>query len=120
NGRVKHRISSLLFVLSSLAGLAPASLALEAEEWVCSCGKHHFLPPPTGDVPGRKYARDRLIDVLHLKLDVTPDFHTRSIAGTATLEFTPIARPLLELRLDAVSLDVSKVEVIGAELAEYQ
>ncbi|MCA9235198.1 MAG: HEAT repeat domain-containing protein [Planctomycetales bacterium] len=57
----------------------------------------------------RKYAPDRLVDVLHIKLDVTPDFRRRSIAGTATLRFAPIAKPLHTLRLDAVDLDVTAV-----------
>ncbi len=57
----------------------------------------------------RKYAPPRYIDLLHLKLDVTPDFARRSVAGTATLEFAPIGKPLTELRLDAIDLDVKAV-----------
>jgi len=58
----------------------------------------------------RKYAPDRLADILHLKLDVTPDFRSRTVSGTATVTFRPIALPLHELRLDAVDLTVLSVE----------
>jgi len=40
---------------------------------------------------------------------VTPDFKTRTIAGTTTIKFAPISKPLTELRLNAVDLDVSSV-----------
>jgi aminopeptidase N len=59
--------------------------------------------------PSRQYAPDREFDLLHLVLDVTPDFKARTIAGTATLRFRPIARPLREIRLDAVELKVFTV-----------
>ena len=47
------------------------------------------------------YTPSREIDILHLALDITPDFKRRSIAGTAVLRFKPIARALEELKLDA-------------------
>ena len=71
-------------------------------------------------VPGRKYSRDRRVDMQHLKLEVVPDFAKRSIAATATLTFKPIALPLSRLELDAVDLQIGKIEVTGAKLAEYQ
>ena len=62
-----------------------------------------------GQAPQNKYAPDRFADVLHLKLDVTPDFKNRTLAGTATLDFQPIAKPLRQWRLNAVDLDVQEV-----------
>lgn len=59
---------------------------------------------------GRKYAPDREVDVLHLKLDVTPDFGSRTVKGTATLTFTPIAGTVGRLVLDAVDLNIHRVE----------
>jgi aminopeptidase N len=56
-----------------------------------------------------QYAPDRLADILHIIIDVTPDFRTRTIAGKTTIKFAPISRPLTELRLDAIDLDVSSV-----------
>ncbi|MEO6035806.1 MAG: M1 family metallopeptidase, partial [Verrucomicrobiota bacterium] len=57
----------------------------------------------------RKYAPSREVDILHLKLDVTPDFKARTISGTASFTFKPIAKPIEEFRLDGVDLSVSSV-----------
>ncbi len=57
----------------------------------------------------RQYAPDRKADILHITIDVTPDFKSRTIAGTTTIKFAPIAKPLTELRLDAIDLNVSSV-----------
>ena len=57
----------------------------------------------------RQYAPDRKADILHITIDVTPDFKTQTIAGTTTIKFVPIAKPLTELRLDAIDLEVSSV-----------
>ena len=56
-----------------------------------------------------QYAPDREADVLHITIDVTPDFRNRTIAGTTTIKFSSISRPLTEFRLDAIDLDVSSV-----------
>ena len=106
------------FGLAACFSLAAHSASI-SDDWVCGCGKH-LLPEPVGNVPGRKYARDRRVDVEHLRLDVTPDFAARSVAGTATLTVVPIARPLPQLELDAVGLQIQKVEVTGAALGEFQ
>ena len=57
----------------------------------------------------RQYAPDRKVDILHITIDVTPDFKSRTVAGTTTIRFAPINKPLKELVLDAVDLDVSSV-----------
>ncbi|MHC4727315.1 MAG: M1 family aminopeptidase, partial [Planctomycetota bacterium] len=57
----------------------------------------------------RQYAPDRKADILHITIDVMPDFKSRTVAGTTTIKFKPIARPLIELRLDAIDLEVSCV-----------
>lgn len=62
-----------------------------------------------GPAAERQYAPDRKVDILHITIDVTPDFKTRTVAGTTTIRFAPIAKPLVELRLDAVDLNVSVV-----------
>ncbi len=82
---------------------------------VCACKQHlrARLPlEPGADATGnrRQYARDREIDVKHLRLELDPDFGRRSLAGKATLTFAPIAKPLTQLRLDAVDLAISAVE----------
>jgi len=65
-----------------------------------------------------QYAPDRDADILHITIDVTPDFKRRTIAGTTTIKFSPISRPLIELRLNAVDLDVSSV-TSSAEIEGY-
>jgi aminopeptidase N len=84
------------------------------ENWTYE-GLFHFgqvqsaqAPPNSPDY--RKFAPDRRVDIHHLKLDVTPDFVEKSVAGTATIQFKPIAYPLKELRLDAVDLRIHRVE----------
>jgi aminopeptidase N len=67
----------------------------------------------------RQYARDRQIAVSHLALDITPDFKQRTIVGSATITFKPIAKSLEELSLDAVDLNVDAVESTRA-IATYQ
>ena len=81
---------------------------------VCACKRHFIrsmpLDPDADHVGnGRKYAPDREIDVAHVKLELDPDFDARSLAGIATLTFSPIAKPLTELRLDAVDLRVEDI-----------
>ncbi len=70
------------------------------------------------DFSERKYAPDRKVDILHITIDVTPDFNQRTIEGITTIKFTPIAKPLYELRLDAYDLLVSSVGS-SAEIAGY-
>lgn len=98
-------VSALVLCLTSLSGL----LAEDATEAVvCRESQAGFLAP-ANSVEGRQYAPDRRVDIRHLALEVTPDFTNRTVAGLAMLRFAPIAKPLRELRLDAVDLDVSKV-----------
>lgn len=83
------------------------------------CAKH-LLPSVTKLVPGRKYARDRRIDIEHLKLEVTPDFAKRTVSGTVTLTFKPIALPLAKLELDAVDLTIADVQMTGGKITDQQ
>jgi len=99
--------SILLFSLSAL--VSPSANAVE-EGHVCRfCAQNHLQAAfAAGGEQGdaRNYAPPRYVDILHLKLDVTPDFVKRTVAGTATIEFAPVGKPLSELRLDAVNLDI--------------
>jgi len=58
----------------------------------------------------RQYAPARRVDITHVTIDVTPDFQARTVSGTTTIRFVPIAELLTELKLDAVDLDVTSVE----------
>jgi len=82
-----------------------------ASEELYHCGSSARLAP-TGenDETPRRYAPERQVDVTHVTIDVTPDFAARTIRGATTIAFTPIARPLTELKLDAIDLNVASVE----------
>ena len=83
------------------------------------CGKE-LLPKPLRLRAGPKYARDRRVDIAHLRLDVTPDFTQRQVEGWAELTFTPIALPLAQLELDAVDLRIPQVTLVGGQLARHE
>ena len=70
------------------------------------------------NIQERKYAPDRKVDILHVIIDVTPDFKARTVSGTTVINFTPIAKPLTELKLDATDLFISCV-TSSAKIADY-
>jgi aminopeptidase N len=74
-----------------------------------ACAFSAFAPTAPDSPDYRKYAPDREVDISHLALDVTPDFKGRTVSGTATWTFKPIAKPLTELKLDAVDVTVASV-----------
>lgn len=110
------RIPASVLVLLCLAA---CRFAQAEEGQLIRCEKSSAFLAPLDSSDHRKYAPDREIDISNLALDVTPDFKQRTIAAEATLTFQPIAKPLPELRLDAVGLNVESVT--GTEpLAGYQ
>jgi len=80
-----------------------------AEENQLICHQHFAGAIPFDSSEARKYAPSREIDILHLALDITPDFKERSIVGKATLRFKPIAKALTELQLDAEDISIASV-----------
>ena len=103
------RFSPLLALVAALATLPPLAISAEHRHTCRYCQARAALadPPPASN--GRQYAPDRQVDVQHIKLDVTPDFKRQTVAGTATVRFAPIAKPVKTLRLDGAYLDVSAV-----------
>lgn len=99
--------------------LAATSILADNEMQICR-EQSHLLPAPVTDRPGRKYMRDRIARIQHLKLEVTPDFAKRSIKATSTLTFQPIAQPLSKLDLDAVGLSIENVSAQGATLKSHE
>jgi hypothetical protein len=88
---VTPRSFATVFV-TSVACLAVLDLRGETEFENLQCaGFARALRAPLDSPDHRKYAPDRKVDILHLALDVTPDFKQRTIAGKATLTFKPIA-----------------------------
>ena len=60
-----------------------------------------------------KWPRDRVVDIKHIKLQVTLDFNTRRIIGTATHTLAAILDELTQLEFDAAEMDISAVRVGG-------
>src|SRR5437868_1114325 len=113
-------ISQRVFQLCVAAGcLLSPCLSSGEESQAVRCEKSRLFLAPLDSSDHRKYAPDREIDLLNLALDITPDFKQRQITGKATLTFRPIAKPIVELRLDAVDLNVQSVTSTEA-LAGYQ
>ncbi len=79
----------------------------EEKEIICRQSQGLFAAADPSDA--RKYAPSREIDILHLALDVTPDFKERTVTGKVTLRFKPLAKPFPELRLDGIDLTVFSV-----------
>jgi len=97
-------VAGLLFFLTT-----PTLLHAEDQATAIECRKSAGFLAPTGSPDHRQYAPDREVQILHLALDVTPDFKQRTIEAKAALRFTPVAFPTREIRLDAVDLDVHSV-----------
>ena len=111
------RTAALILAIGFVVG--PATKAVELENICRYCGRDHSAAAAAASgSAARKYAPDRLVDVRHLKIDVTPDFQQRTVAGTTTITFSPISRPVQEVTLDAEMLDVSAVDS-SASLADY-
>ncbi len=58
----------------------------------------------------RRYAPEKSFDVKHLRLEITPDFTSRTVEGTATLRLAPVMQPLRVMQLDAVDLRIHNLE----------
>jgi len=103
-----NRTACFLGYIAGVALLAGSARAATETESIECLKSESFLAPP-GAPSRRQYAPDREVKVLHLALDVTPDFKKRTIEGKATLQFEAIAKPVQELKLDAVDLDIRDV-----------
>src|SRR4030042_949334 len=103
------RLTSCVFLVCVL-GMAITGIAHDRLEEL-QCGRMVFAAaaPEKAAIAEPQYAPDREADILHITIDVTPDFKNRTIAGTTTIKFAPISKPLTEFRLNAVDLDVSSV-----------
>jgi aminopeptidase N len=103
----------------SLAIIWAGVSVAEASEELSYCGSAlRLAPAKANDETPRRYAPERQVDVTHVMIDVTPDFTARTIRGVTTIAFTPIARLLTELKLDAFDLNVASVES-PAKIAGY-
>src|SRR6056297_162432 len=115
---MNRMLSPVVLFASMLFGLANG----QAEQFVCrycAVGRAHAMPLGI-ELEGRyQYAPDRQVDVLHIKLDVTPDFKKRTVTGTASITAVPIAKPVEILKLDAIDLNIKEVRCEGAEVVDF-
>ena len=65
-----------LFLAASL--VCPVALRAETEASTIECLKSRWFLAPLESSEHRKYAPDREVQVLHLALDISPDFKRRS------------------------------------------
>lgn len=66
-------------------------------------------------LPGARphYGPDKIVAVEHIDLHVTPDFENESLDGVCTLTVRAFDEPVSRLTLDAVDLEVFRVEPAG-------
>ena len=98
-----------LLIAALLIGLTNTAWSEELEDICRYCGRSHFPADVAGTGSGRKYAPDRKVDVLHIKIDVRPDFKARTIEAVTTLSFAPISNPVEQVQLNAEMLSISDV-----------
>jgi aminopeptidase N len=58
-----------------------------------------------------RWPRDRVVDVMHIRLEVALDFAAREISGNATHRLAPIVGGLRQIEFDQVDLNVTGVKV---------
>src|SRR5438045_9209843 len=102
---MKRIFHSIVFASLIFSG----TVRSETEGAALECLKSATFLAPIDSSAHRKYAPDPEVDVLHLALEVTPDFKQRTVEGEAKLKFRVNARPVAELRLDGVDLAVSAI-----------
>ena len=80
-------LSRLIFKPLMLVATIAFVSAVQAEEHEHICRYHdaHQLRAASlladGDAAGPHYAPDRHVDILHIKIDVTPNFKDRTVSG---------------------------------------
>src|SRR5262245_15143700 len=102
------RLLGPLILTAALLGAQDLCFS-ETETATLECRKSSTFLAPIDSPDYRKYAPDREVEVLHLALDVTPDFQKRTVEGKAVWTFKPIAKSLTEIKLDAVDLSIHDV-----------
>jgi aminopeptidase N len=93
-----------------VAGAASNSaLCGDVDTELTECMKSASFLAPLDSPDHRKYPTEREVQVLHLAIDVTPDFKNRTIESKTEIRFKPILKPVREIKLDAVNLNVHSV-----------
>lgn len=64
----------------------------------------------------RRYSRDRVVDVVHLKLNLTVEIEKKRLEGTASLTIVPIDEGVASLTLDACDMTIDSIACEGHPL----
>ena len=110
---MRFRIVALVALLCLLT-LIPS----RANEMICA-GAFRGSAAPIDSAEFRKYAPERNVDILHIVIDVTPNFKERSIAAKSTLKFKPIRADVTEVRLNAQDLRIREVSSRAAKISAH-
>lgn len=114
---------TLKFVFAMMIFCYSTNATAKAEEAVCRyCVEQQSLRlmPPGMELDGKyHYAPNRQVDVTHIKIDVTPDFEKKTVAGTVWISGTVIAKPVEVLKLDAVNLHIKDVQCETVSVDDY-
>ncbi len=78
----------------------------------------HRPHPLPGDEP--HYARDRAVDIQHIKLYVAFDLDAKRVLGTAHITAIPINNGIKSIELDAVDLKINSVALADGASLKYQ
>lgn len=113
------RCHNRLLVFAALLIVPIALASAETESSTLACSKSAGFLADDLAPSGRHYAPDREVQVLHIAIDVTPDFQQRTVAGQAAIKFKPGVKPVRQLALDAVDLTVHAVTSTG-KIQGYQ
>src|SRR5215471_5840414 len=111
------KLPSLLLRLLLLFTL-PATVRSDTENSDECVESLNFLAP-VDSAERLKYAAEREVQMVHLALEVWPDFKQRTIEATAVLRFKPVNKPAREVKFDAVDLRVHSL-VSSEKLEAYQ
>ncbi|MBM2825940.1 MAG: hypothetical protein HW403_4 [Dehalococcoidia bacterium] len=74
--------------------------------------------PLPGDKPN--YARDRVVDIKHIKLELSVAMEGRGIKGTASTTLAPINDGVSYVDFDSVELDITSVSFSSGESLAYE
>ena len=103
----RNKLGWVVCVLGLVCAWATGGAEVDADSVQCLKSVGFLTPIDSPDY--RKYAPDREVQMLHLVLDVTPDFKQRTLEGIATLKFAPVAKPVRQIKLDGIDLTIQDV-----------
>ncbi|MGZ8919981.1 MAG: M1 family aminopeptidase, partial [Limisphaerales bacterium] len=107
---MRFQIVALLALLSLQSQFSP-----QAHEMHCA-GAWHAGAAAVDSAEYRKYAPERNVDILHIAIDVTPNFKERSISAITRLKFKPLHSAVTEVKLNAQDLRIREVTSSGAKI----